>query len=298
MPDKAPPFSALRAVEAATRHKSFTWAAKELNITHSAVSQSIRRLEAELGATLFERRGGAMQPSEAALKLAQSYAEAAQALGQAIRDISGETAESVLSIGLDPTFARLWFAPRLARLSESLPDVRVDVVTAKRGEGALDVEVLTEQRLGPFDRVLADVTAQPACAPGAPAASAAQARELLAQPLIADRAAAWPEWAACMAAHAAAPLAHLFDDPGAALESAARGAGVALADQFAVEPYVEAGRLVVLPFAAATERKLAFRSRAAPGPKAEMVERLFMWMKLEIARGAALLRRRRGAPEL
>jgi DNA-binding transcriptional LysR family regulator len=85
-----PPFSALRALEAATRHRSFTWAARELNVTHSAVSQAVKGLEAELGTRLFERRGGAMEPSEAARRLAESYSAAARQLTAVIRDIAGE----------------------------------------------------------------------------------------------------------------------------------------------------------------------------------------------------------------
>lgn len=90
MTDSPPPFSALRALEAATRHRSFTWAARELNVTHSAVSQAVKRLETELGTRLFERRGGAMEPSEAARRLAESYSAAAQQLTELIRDIAGE----------------------------------------------------------------------------------------------------------------------------------------------------------------------------------------------------------------
>ena len=85
MTERSPPFTALRAVEAASRHRSFTAAARELQITHSAVSQSIRRLETELGARLFERKGGAMEPSEAALRLAQTYSEAEEALTRILR---------------------------------------------------------------------------------------------------------------------------------------------------------------------------------------------------------------------
>jgi DNA-binding transcriptional LysR family regulator len=92
MSDPPPPFSALRALEAAARHRSFTWAARELKVTHSAVSQAVRGLEAALGTPLFERRGGAMEPSEAARRLAETYSAAAQQLTQVIRDITGEEA--------------------------------------------------------------------------------------------------------------------------------------------------------------------------------------------------------------
>jgi len=39
----------LRAFEAAARHLSFTVAASELNVTQTAISHQIRRLEEELG---------------------------------------------------------------------------------------------------------------------------------------------------------------------------------------------------------------------------------------------------------
>jgi LysR family glycine cleavage system transcriptional activator len=292
MSEKTPPFSALRAVEAATRHKSFTWAARELNITHSAVSQSIRRLEAELGATLFERRGGAMQPSDAALRLAQSYADAAQSLGQAIRDISGDGALFTLSLGLDPALARLWFAPRLGRLSEAMPDVRVEMVTTGRSDAGADAEVISEIRLAPADRLLAELSSHPVCAPDLAARGVGSPREILQQPLIASHPGAWKDWAAKLAPEAPTPQLHLLDDAATLLDTAAQGGCVALADQFVIESHVDSGRLTLLPFPASTGRKLAFRSRAR-GAKAEMADRLFMWLKLEIGRGAALLRARR-----
>jgi LysR family transcriptional regulator, glycine cleavage system transcriptional activator len=47
--------AALRAVEAAVRLESFTAAARELNLTQSAISQAVRQFEARAGVTLFRR---------------------------------------------------------------------------------------------------------------------------------------------------------------------------------------------------------------------------------------------------
>ncbi|MEO1662989.1 MAG: LysR family transcriptional regulator, partial [Pseudomonadota bacterium] len=48
-----PPLNALRAFEAAARHESFSRAAEELGVSHSAISRHVRGLEARLGVQLF-----------------------------------------------------------------------------------------------------------------------------------------------------------------------------------------------------------------------------------------------------
>ena len=57
MATRLPPLNPLRAFEAAARHGSVSAAARELNVTHGAVSHQIRALEDNLGIGLFERSG-------------------------------------------------------------------------------------------------------------------------------------------------------------------------------------------------------------------------------------------------
>jgi LysR family glycine cleavage system transcriptional activator len=64
-----PPLETLRVFEVACRHGSYSEAARELHVTHSAVSQRIRQLEDELGLTLFERHGNRMVPTPSGLRL-------------------------------------------------------------------------------------------------------------------------------------------------------------------------------------------------------------------------------------
>src|SRR3954464_9085361 len=55
MTARLPSLNGLRAFEAAARHLSFTRAASELNVTPTATSHQIKRLEDELGIPLFVR---------------------------------------------------------------------------------------------------------------------------------------------------------------------------------------------------------------------------------------------------
>jgi LysR family transcriptional regulator, transcription activator of glutamate synthase operon len=55
----------LRSVEAVARHRHFTRAAEELHLAQSALSHQIRRLEAELGTSLFERTSRRVTPTDA-----------------------------------------------------------------------------------------------------------------------------------------------------------------------------------------------------------------------------------------
>ena len=60
MTARLPSLNGLRAFEAAARHLSFTNAANELNVTQTAISHQIRRLEEELGLRLFVRQNRAL----------------------------------------------------------------------------------------------------------------------------------------------------------------------------------------------------------------------------------------------
>src|SRR5260221_402117 len=60
MTARLPSLNGLRAFEAAARHLSFTQAASELNVTQTAISHQIRRLEEELGLRLFIRKNRAL----------------------------------------------------------------------------------------------------------------------------------------------------------------------------------------------------------------------------------------------
>lgn len=288
MTDPTPPFSALRALEAATRHRSFTWAARELKITHSAVSQAVRRLEAELGVRLFERRGTAMEPSDAARRLAASYSTAAQQLTDAIRDVTGEDPTARLVVALPAPIADLWLQGRLSRLAESLPDIEVVFRKAEAGSSDADLELVATPKPRAQDLTLTAVACAPVAAPER-AQALTHPEDILAAPLLGDGSDAWRCWSARHApGRQGRPKAFATAD--AMLQAAANGEGVAMADLLLIQPFLASGQLALSPLSAASGRSLVLRSRAGPA-KADAVERLAMWLKLELARDAAQIRR-------
>jgi DNA-binding transcriptional LysR family regulator len=283
MTERSPPFTALRAVEAASRHRSFTAAARELQITHSAVSQSIRRLETELGARLFERKGGAMEPSDAALRLAQTYSEAEEALTRTLREIIVPQAGTALSVVMPAAFGRLWFAGKVGRLSEALPDVEVTVRTQGDDPDA-DVRLVWTPKGGKDS--LCELIHLPLCAPGQ-VERFGTAAAIAGSPLVADSADGWSAWAARWTPGVKAPRAHVFDDVGMALEAAAQSGGVVLSNVFAAESYLASGRLTALPFEASGGEWLDVQAKSDPGV-ADAAERFVLWLRLEIRRSLAL----------
>ena len=127
-----PPLKALRVFEAAARLRSFTAAADELSITHSAVSQQIRILEDHVGQPLFAReaRGVALLPC------AQAYFPEVQA---SLERIAAATAKlrapgftGTLRVCATPSLTMKWLIPRLSGFQALHPGIDVQLTTQGR----------------------------------------------------------------------------------------------------------------------------------------------------------------------
>ena len=64
-----PSLSLLRAFDATARHGGFAGAGRALNVTHAAVTQAVRGLEAELGVVLVQRAGRTVALTEVGERL-------------------------------------------------------------------------------------------------------------------------------------------------------------------------------------------------------------------------------------
>lgn len=122
----------LRYALAVARARSFTKAAARLHISQSAVSEQVAKLEAEIGFALFNRVGHGVEVTDGGRTF---LAEAERVLGEvgslakAADRLRGRVVDTV-AIGMGSGMAQL-FIPRLFPIvSERLPELRLDVLTA------------------------------------------------------------------------------------------------------------------------------------------------------------------------
>src|ERR1700744_882542 len=100
-----PPLNALRAFEAAGRLGSFKEAAAELHVTHGAVSQQVRLLEAWLRAPLFERHNRRVELTAAARTYLKEIGPLFAQISQATARYGfAETVSRSLSVNAPATF--------------------------------------------------------------------------------------------------------------------------------------------------------------------------------------------------
>lgn len=124
------PLNALRAFDAAARHKSFKQAADELSVTPAAISQQIRSLEDFLGIELFRRSNRALVLTEAAQLALGPLGAGFDQLEEAVDLIKSTKRDNSLRISVTPSFASKWLVPRLASYYERKPDAVVKIAAS------------------------------------------------------------------------------------------------------------------------------------------------------------------------
>ncbi|MDA7426132.1 LysR family transcriptional regulator [Thalassococcus lentus] len=120
-----PPLSALRAFGAYVDTGSVSAAGAALNVSHAAVSQQLRALEAHMGVSLLDRAGRQMRLTAEGDALAKALIDGFGAIQQSVEALTGANARRALQISVTPSFASGWLMPRLARFRERHPEVNL-----------------------------------------------------------------------------------------------------------------------------------------------------------------------------
>jgi LysR family transcriptional regulator, glycine cleavage system transcriptional activator len=130
MRHRLPPLNAVRAFTASAQHLSFTKAALELHVTHSAISRQIKMLESHLGVALFERKTRQIHLTPAGSQFYSQVSPALEKIGAAAQSLKALIPTRAVRIHVRPTFAVRWLIPRLAGFVAKHPNIEPQVITS------------------------------------------------------------------------------------------------------------------------------------------------------------------------
>ncbi|MBB5865758.1 LysR family transcriptional regulator [Xanthomonas sp. 3058] len=285
-----PPLAALRAFESAARLQSVSRAAQELHVTHGAISRHVRALEQALGAALFTRQGRGLVLTPAGARLRDATGEGFALIGAAWAALHRPANEAPLVLGCSGSLLARWVIPRLGRLQQDLPQLRLHLSANEQPPGpaldGLDAALLVDSPPWPGEWQVHELGVEwigPVLSPNLARAARIDEKTpaaLADHPLLHTRSRpqAWPEWAQ---AHGVAPEALRFGTEFEhlvyLLEAAAAGLGVAIAPQPLVAADIAAGRLLApWGFTPTRGRWVLCAARRNPDPR---IERLAAWLR-------------------
>ena len=248
-----PPLNSLRAFETAARMRTFTEAARALNVSQGAISRHIGQLEAFLGEKLFARAGQGPVLTEAGQDYARAIHVAFDGIEVATRRRLESRSRHSVRIRLFPTVAVKWLMGKLARFHTLNPDIDVQVtMTFKLVDMAAEdvdfaIQIPAEHKLGLRYEPLFPIALIPVGGPGSrPVVDPAA---ILCGSLLHSlkRPKDWPEWLAA-AGVPSAPIREslTFSNSSLAYQAAADGLGIAMGHTVLVDGDLASGRLVAM----------------------------------------------------
>ena len=272
MSDRLPPLNALRAFEAAARHRSFKRAAEELFVTPAAISQQVKSLEDYLGVELFRRLTRAIELTPAAEAMLPKLREGFDCFAAGLAQARRAEERGRIAVEAPPNFVARWLMPRLRSFTTSYPQYDLRIIGTLRaidnpdkdssvdpGRADAEAQVAVRYGMGDYHGAVVDLLFRPSyvpvCSPkllgrGPPLRKPS---DLKYHTLIHDDSSpgdeerpGWEEWIEIAGAKGVdATRGPRFSNASLVHEAAIDGVGVALALRPLVDSDIEEGRLVV-----------------------------------------------------
>ncbi|MDC7677178.1 LysR family transcriptional regulator [Asticcacaulis machinosus] len=248
-----PSLSLLSAFEATARLGSITAAARELNLTQSAVSRQIAALEAQLEVNLFHRERQTVRLTSGGEAYAREIREALKTIRTASLNLRANPMGGTLNLAILPTFGARWLAPRLPTFLAQHPGITLNLKTRIN---TFDFRLETIDAAIHFGHshwpgtdmaLLRTEEVVPACSPQLKARyDFREPGDLRQAPLLhlTSRPDAWERWLNAYGAGAESVQGMLLDQFATAAQVARSGLGVALLPIFLIEEELSSGQLV------------------------------------------------------
>jgi DNA-binding transcriptional LysR family regulator len=127
-------FSQLQAFLAVARHRSFSGAGRELGVTRSAVSQSVRQLEEHLGVVLLARTTRSVALTDAGRRIVEGAGPSIAQIASTLTEVAAQPGETLGRVRLSVSRAAVPFVvePVLPTFRARHPRIEVEVVIEER----------------------------------------------------------------------------------------------------------------------------------------------------------------------
>lgn len=295
-PPSVPPLKAIQAFEQTARFGNVARAAEVLDLTPSAVSHQLARLEAMIGRQLFVRAARGVTLTPVGEQYLKDISGLLHSLAIATERAGSDVSLHCLRLHSSPSFGLLWLMPRLEAFRLSHPDIQINLSCSYESlhfsRDKIDVDIRHGEPNWPSFEVRTvrnetfAVLASPKLIETRPVA---QAADLLDRDLILSEATLlrWPAW---FAQHGLArpekPYALSFDRSYMTLEAASHGLGFALESTLLAQKYLASGALVEIApealSAPVAAHHLVFPKAHSGFPR---VRRFLEWMEGELGHG-------------
>ncbi|MDQ9011297.1 LysR substrate-binding domain-containing protein [Acinetobacter gerneri] len=253
-----PPLNALKMFEAVARNSSFSLAAEELCITHSAVSHQIKLLESWMGVKLLQRHSHGATLTPAGQILFTTCVQLFNSLENCVNDIQQKPINHGITLGAPSSFMANWLISRIENFEEKYPEIQIKLMTSNDFKllenEQIDLQILSLNRqvqlksdlvkIHLFKDKIGPVLSQEK------AHNITQPSDLLTQTLLHTESNknAWSFWATQHQVKLnEAKNQRYFDHLNLMLEASANGLGIAIAPEILVEKQILNGQLVA-PF--------------------------------------------------
>jgi LysR family glycine cleavage system transcriptional activator len=281
-----PSLTALRAFAATAELRSFSQAARSLNVTHAAVAQQVRALEADLGRALVQRDGRGVTLTADGEHLAQALSEGFAAVQRGVAALRAGEADQSVRVTLTASFAAQWLMPRLRDFWDRHPEIGLSlhpdnrVVDLHRERMDLAIRYGNGAWPGVMASYLASARLVVAGAPALIGDRVLSIADMAGMDWILSR--NWPEQDNFLRSLGLEPGAlSATDFPGEelAIAAARQGLGLVVESAALIEADVAEGRLRVVQ--ESRERLPAYFVVTLPGPQRAAARAFLKWLQAQ-----------------
>ena len=284
--------------EVAAELESFAAAAKELNVTETAVSRKMRLLEDHYQCALFERGHRSVQLTDMGRRLLHGISPALKTIADVSKDMCDHLEKSTVRLSATNSVSSLWLLPRLRRFHELNCNITISLLSSDNDaeclSDAMELAILRGDGDWPgyHAEKLFGETVFPVCSPGylGDADRLASVSELTGHALIevSNNHTEWLNWRTWLAQKGVDPerarKSAFVNTYPLAIQAAVDGLGIALGWGHLVDRHLKSGALV-RPLVAEHVRTqsgyyLLRRNRARLRPEVEVVAK---WLLEESA---------------